>query len=358
MSTLDGATVLITGGTGSLGQTLVRRLLLGTLGKPERLIIFSRCEAKQYAMKTSWKHAHHATDDIYYGNFDELLEFHIGDVRDYDTVHDAVVRSDVVFHAAAMKQVPTCEYFPAQAVATNVGGAQNVVRAARRSDRTHTVVGVSTDKACKPINVMGMTKALQERIVIEGNLGQSSCRMVAVRYGNVLSSRGSAIPLFHQQIASGGPLTITLPEMTRFMLPLDSAVETIATAFREARPGELFVPRVPAARMADVAAVLIGDRSIETVVTGIRPGEKIHEILVSEEEAFRTTERADHYVVQPLLPELAPTAPVEPALTGEFSSRDAVVTGPALDALLGRADFVDPAMSGAPDGRAGSGLAR
>src|SRR4051812_29781938 len=250
---LDNAVVLITGGTGSLGQTLVRRLLRGELGTPRRIIVFSRDEAKQYAMKTSWKHAHRATDDIYYHNFEELIQFRIGDVRDPVTTGHAVDEADVVFHAAAMKQVPTCEYFPAEAAATNITGAINIVRAARRSKSTRMVLAVSTDKACKPINVMGMTKAVQERVVVEGNLEQDHCRMIGVRYGNVLSSRGSVIPLFRQQIEHGGPVTITLPEMTRFLLSLDSAVDTIFAAVEHAERGEIFVPRVPSARITDVA---------------------------------------------------------------------------------------------------------
>ncbi|MDQ3648093.1 MAG: polysaccharide biosynthesis protein [Actinomycetota bacterium] len=348
MRDLDDATVLITGGTGSLGQTLVRRLAQGGLGSPRRVIVFSRDEAKHYAMKTSWKHAHRATDDVYYGNFDELIEFWIGDVRDPDSVTDVMGHCDVVFHAAALKQVPSCEYFPTQAVATNVGGAENVVRAARRSERTHTVIGVSTDKACKPINVMGMTKALQERIVTEGNLPlEDGCRMAAVRYGNVLESRGSVIPLFRQQVAAGGPVTITLPDMTRFLLSLDSAADTIFAAYREAEPGEIFIPRVPSMRIAEVARALIGSRAIETVVTGIRPGEKIHEVLVSEEEVFRTTERAGHYVVQSALPELQDADAPRP-LRGEYSSADAVVTGQEALDLLAQAGFTDQAAGAAP----------
>ncbi len=348
---LDDATVLITGGTGSLGQTLVRRLLLGDLGAPRRIIVFSRDEAKQYAMKTTWKHAHAATDDIYYGNFDELIEFWVGDVRDPEGVADVMGHSDVVFHAAALKQVPTCEYFPGQAVATNVTGAENVVRAARRSKRTHTLMAISTDKACKPINVMGMTKALQERIVTEGNLPlEDGCRMVAVRYGNVLESRGSVIPLFRRQIGAGGPVTITLPQMTRFLLSLEAAVDTIFAAYRASRPGEIFVPRVPSARISDVAEIMIGDRPIKTMQTGIRPGEKVHEILISEEESIRTTERADHYVIQSALPELQD--PDEPGvLDREYSSADAIVTGQGLLDLLAQADFLDQAMGQASPAR-------
>jgi UDP-glucose 4-epimerase len=343
---LDGAVVLITGGTGSLGQTLVRRLLRGQMGTPEKIVVFSRCEAKQYAMKTTWKHSYSATDDIYYHNFDELIQFRIGDVRDPISVNHAVENADVVFHAAAMKQVPTCEYFPVEAAATNVTGAANVVRAARRSKRTRLVVGISTDKACKPINVMGMTKAIQERVVVEGNLEQDHCRMVAVRYGNVLSSRGSVIPLFKDQIAHGGPVTVTLAEMTRFLLSLDSAVDTVFAAVEHAERGDIFIPQVPSARITDVADMMIGERDIEVVLTGIRPGEKIHEILVSQEESFRTTERAGHYVIQPQLPELQGSEGPRP-LTDEYSSKDSIVTGEALAALIAQSGFVDPAMGGA-----------
>jgi FlaA1/EpsC-like NDP-sugar epimerase len=340
---LDGAVVLVTGGTGSLGQALIRRLLRLEHGAPSRIIVFSRDESKQYSMKTAWKQAHAATDDIYYSNFEGLLEFWIGDVRDADSLERALSISDVVVHAAAMKQVPTCEYFPAQAVATNVLGAKNLVDAAQKSERVHTLVAISTDKACKPINVMGMTKAIQERIVAEGNLHQDHCRMAAVRYGNVLSSRGSVLPLFKRQIANGGPVTITLPEMTRFLIGLEAAVDTVFAAIEWADPGDLLVPKIASARVTDIAAALIGEREIETIEIGIRPGEKIHEILVSEEEAYRTVERDGYYVIKPLLPELHGDLGTPP-LEGEFSSADAVVTGAELDELLAQADFVDVAM--------------
>jgi FlaA1/EpsC-like NDP-sugar epimerase len=343
MHLLDGTRVLITGGTGSLGQTLVRRILSGAFGDPEKITVFSRDEAKHYAMKVSWKHAYRATEDIYYHNFDELMEFRIGDVRDYDSVHKAVAASDIVFHAAAMKQVPICEYFPGEAVATNIWGAENVVRAVRANERVRTLIGVSTDKACKPINVMGMTKAIQERILVEGNLHQDHCRIVAVRYGNVVSSRGSVIPLFKQQIEAGGPVTVTLPEMTRFLLTLDRAVDAIKAAATNARPGEIYIPKVPSARIVEVAETLIGDRPIEMVFSGIRPAEKIHEILVSEEEAFRTVERDGYYVIQPQLPELASEEGAHP-LRGEYSSQHALVSGQQLAELVAQAEFIDPAM--------------
>jgi FlaA1/EpsC-like NDP-sugar epimerase len=344
--TLDDQVVLITGGTGSLGQTLTRRLLRGDLGRPKRIIVFSRDEAKQYAMKTTWKHAGNPTDDIVYHNFDELIEFRIGDVRDYGSVLDAVSRSDVVFHAAAMKQVPTCEYFPAQAAATNITGADNVVRAVRHSRRPHTVVGVSTDKACKPVNVMGMTKAIQERIIVEGNLDNDSCRLIGVRYGNVLESRGSVIPLFKHQIAAGGPVTITVREMTRFLLSLESAVDTILDAYREAQRGEIYVPHVPSARIVDIATTMIGSRDIELVFTGIRPGEKVHEILVSEEEAHRTVERNGYYALQPMLPDFDRADGPYP-FTAEYSSADSLVGGRELEELIAIGEFVDVAVQGA-----------
>jgi FlaA1/EpsC-like NDP-sugar epimerase len=261
-------------------------------------------------------------------------------------VLDAVSRSDVVFHAAAMKQVPTCEYFPAQAAATNIQGADNVVRAVRHSQRPHTVVGVSTDKACKPVNVMGMTKAIQERIIIEGNLDNERCRLIGVRYGNVLESRGSVIPLFKHQIASGGPVTITEREMTRFLLSLESAVDTIFDAFREARRGEIYVPKVPSARIVDVATTMIGDRDVELAFTGIRPGEKLHEILISDEEAARTVERGGYYALQPMLPDFDIDPGPRP-LEREFSSADAVVGGAELEELIAIGTFVDVAVQGA-----------
>jgi FlaA1/EpsC-like NDP-sugar epimerase len=340
---LDGRRVLITGGTGSLGQTLVRRLLAGQVGVPEKIIVFSRDEAKQYAMRSASRAAFKATDDIYYDNFDQLVEFQIGDVRDYASVERAVRRCDFVFHTAAMKQVPTCEYFPTQAVATNILGAENVVRAVSSHRHVKDLAVVSTDKACRPINVMGMTKAIQERIMVEGNLHQQHARLFGVRYGNVLESRGSVIPLFKQQIAAGGPVTITLREMTRFLLSLENAVDAIFEAARSADRGEIYVPKVRSARVAEVAALLIGEREIEIVDIGIRPGEKVHEILVSEDEALRTRDLGNYFVIKPQLPEFGGFED-GPGPHGEFSSADAVVTGRELIELLAEAAFIDPAI--------------
>ena len=199
-----------------------------------------------------------------------------------------------------------------------------------------TVVGVSTDKACKPVNVMGMTKAVQERIFAGANITVSATRFICVRYGNVLASRGSVIPLFYEQIEDGGPVTITTADMTRFLLPLDRAVDTIFAALKMAGPGETFVPKVSAARIVDVAKALIGERHIEVVFTGIRPGEKVHEILVSDEEAWRTFDRGEHYSIKPLLPELINENTDLPALQKEYSSGDDVMTQAETRQLLER----------------------
>jgi UDP-glucose 4-epimerase len=320
---LEGKRLLVTGGTGSLGQLLVRRLLGGEMGDPESIIVFSRDEAKQHQMRLEYLQRGAATDEVIFRNFQQKLRFWIGDVRDFDSVAAVLRDADVVFNAAALKQVPTCEYFPYEAVRTNVGGAENIVLAIQKHGLpVETVVGISTDKACKPVNVMGMTKAIQERVFIQGNMRCPETRFVCVRYGNVLASRGSVIPLFHFQIRSGGPVTVTTPEMTRFLLSLDQAVDTVFAVVRSGRRGETFVPNVPSARVVDIAAVLIGERPIRTEVTGIRPGEKAHEIMVSEEEAPRTLARGDWYAIQAMLPEVGDVPMWEPALTKEFSSAD------------------------------------
>jgi FlaA1/EpsC-like NDP-sugar epimerase len=326
--------VLVTGGTGSLGSVLVRRLLSGELGTPAQLTVFSRDEAKQHAMRVAYQHLTAPTDEVIYHNFQRVLRFQIGDVRDYTAVNTAVRNADVIFNAAALKQVPTCEYFPYEAAQTNIGGAENIVRAIREHRyAVETVVGISTDKAAKPVNVMGMTKAIQERVFACANLDCDGTRFVCARYGNVLASRGSVIPLFQTQIRNGGPVTITTLEMTRFLLSLEEAVDTVFAAVRWARRGETYVPRVPAARVRDIAAVLIGDRAIETVVTGIRPGEKVHEILVSEEEGHRTFERGSYYVIAPLLPEIQEELP-QTRLEREYSSSDDLLETQQLRALL------------------------
>ncbi|MET0753938.1 MAG: polysaccharide biosynthesis protein, partial [Pyrinomonadaceae bacterium] len=323
-------------GTGSLGQTLVRRILTGEMGKPEQITVFSRDEAKQHYMRLDYLHRRAATDDVIYQNSQDLLNFRIGDVRDYSALLAAMRDVDIVFHAAALKQVPSCEYFPFEAVMTNIFGAQNVVRTIRENNLpVEKVVGISTDKACKPINVMGMTKALQERVLIEANRDCPKTSFTCVRYGNVIASRGSIVPLFVEQIRQNKSITITLAEMTRFLLSLDRAVDTVFAAISSGKRGETFIPKVPAAKITDVAKALMGEKDLPIVYTGIRPGEKVHEIMVSEEECFRTVEREGYYVIMPVLPELRDTEEFAPALESEYSSKDDNISIEELKKLLG-----------------------
>jgi UDP-glucose 4-epimerase len=345
----EGKTILVTGGTGSLGKTLVHRILTGELGVPRKVIVLSRDEAKQHEMRLDYLHRRVSTDDVIYSNFLNVLEFRIGDVRAYDDVCSALRQADIVVNAAALKQVPTCEYFPIQAIQTNCVGAYNIVRAIEENGYpVATVVGISTDKACKPVNAMGMSKAMQERIFVAANVLNPKTRFICVRYGNVLASRGSVIPVFHDQIRSGGPVTITHPGMTRFLLSLNQAVDTVFTSLREAHRGETYVPRAPAATVLNLARALIGERHIETRIVGVRPGEKMHEIMVSEEEIHHCSRRGDYLAIRPMLPELRQDDGTEAnVLQKEFSSEDTVIDLPETVALLKRhrllLDDVDPA---------------
>lgn len=335
MKIFDGKRILITGGTGSLGKVLVRRLLAGRDGVPSKIIVFSRDETKQHFMRLKYYSKLAATDDIIYRSFLDKLEFRIGDVRDFHSVAGVLHGIDIVFNAAALKQVPTCEYFPFEAVRTNIEGPENIIRAIQQFNlAVETVVGISTDKACKPVNAMGMTKAVQERVFIQANIRCPKTRFVCVRYGNVLASRGSVIPLFQHQIRNGGPVTITTVEMTRFLLSLDDAVDTVFAAVKQGLPGDTYVPRVPSARVSDVATVLIANRQIETKITGIRPGEKVHEILVSDEESYRTVERGNYYVIRSMLPELGGAENGPRCVLKEYSSADKVMPLREVEQLL------------------------
>ena len=334
----QGKRILVTGGTGSMGRTFVHRVLSGELGTPKKVIVFSRDEAKQHDMRMAYLHRAVTTDEVIFNNFRNVLEFRIGDVRDFGDVCSAAKDADIVVNAAALKQVPTCEYFPAQAILTNCMGAANIVRAIEENSYpVETVVGISTDKACKPVNVMGMTKSLQERILVAANVLNRRTRFICVRYGNVLASRGSVIPLFHDQIRNGGPVTVTDPKMTRFLLPLDQAVDTVFAALRGAKAGETFIPRAPSASVVNIARALIGSRRIPIRVTGVRPGEKLHEIMVSEEEVHHCVRRGAYYVIRPMLPELRGTgAPGKNALSKEYSSAGSVMSLAATATLLRR----------------------
>ena len=340
----EGKSILVIGGTGSLGKVLVRRILTDELGKPGKVIVMSRDEAKQQAMRVSYMHRKATTDEVIYNNFRQLLEFRIGNVRNYVDVCSAVKDADFIINAAALKQVPLCEYFPEQALQTNCLGPVNIVRAIRENGYSvETVIGISTDKACKPVNVMGMSKAIQERIFVSANVLNLKTRFNCVRYGNVLASRGSVIPLFHEQIKAGGAVTITDASMTRFLLSIDQAVDTIFAVISEGKAGEIYVPIVDSATVENVAKALIGSRKIETEIIGIRPGEKMHEILVSEEECHHVIKRGDYYVILPMLPELRNVNREEPSpLDNEFSSADNILDLEGTIELMAKHDLIVP----------------
>jgi len=312
--------ILITGGTGSLGKALVHYIMQGKKGKPKQVIIFSRDEDKQYNMELEWKNLTVSTHDVFY-HPEEVLDFQIGDVRDYESVVRAVKKADIIIHAAALKHVPIGEYYPYEHVKTNILGIQNIIRAIIENENTvETVLALSTDKACKPVNTYGMCKAIQERLAIEANRLCPKTRFICTRYGNVAASRGSIIPLFREQIKKGGPVTITTEDMTRYLMTLDQAIATIMAALENADPGDIYVPQIPSVKIIELAKTLIGKNEVDIKVTGIRPGEKTHEILVSEEEIPRTIARDGYYVILPVLPNLRKKGTVKPALTKEYSS--------------------------------------
>jgi UDP-glucose 4-epimerase len=324
MSIFEGKRVLVTGGTGSMGKIFVRRVLSGEFGNPKKVIVLSRDEAKQHDMRVSYSSTVVGMDTAVYENFKRCLEFRIGDVRNYADVCSAVKSADIVINAAALKQVPSCEYFPLQGVLTNCLGAANIVRAIDENNLpVETVVGISTDKAAKPVNVMGMTKAVQERIFTSANILNKNTRFVCVRYGNVLASRGSVIPLFHKQVEAGGPITVTVPEMTRFLINLNKAVDTVIAAIEYAEAGETFIPVAPAATVMNIAKAIAeaSGKNIDIQVTGIRPGEKMHEILISDEEINHTIKRGEYYAIKSMLPELSGDILKQPNISEtEYSS--------------------------------------
>ncbi len=339
---LDGKRILITGGTGSMGKTLVRRILSGERGVPQKVIVFSRDEGKHHQMRLDYLHKTVSTEEITYNNFRNLLEFRVGDVRNYDDVLLACQNVDIVINAAALKQVPSCEYFPFQAIQTNCIGAENIVKAITMNKLpVEKVVGISTDKAAKPVNVMGMTKALQERIFTTANVLNKETSFMCVRYGNVLASRGSVIPLFHEQIKSGGPVTLTDPTMTRFLLSLDDAVDTVFAVLENGRPGDTFVPCAPSTTVENLAKALIGDKNIEMKVTGVRPGEKMHEIMISEEELHHCRREGNYYAIESMLPEVGTGAGNKTELSKEYSSEDDVMALEETMALLNKHNLLN-----------------
>lgn len=284
---LDGCHLLVTGGTGSFGKDFVKLAL--SEHNPERIVILSRDEKKQHDMRLAFN--------------DPRLEFVICDIRDRDRVFSAMRGVDYVFHAAALKQVPSCEFFPFEAVQTNIIGTQHVLDAAE-ANKVKKVVVLSTDKAVLPVNAMGQTKALMEKLVLARSRDQSgrqSCLsgtvMCGVRYGNVMYSRGSVIPLFVDQIKSGQPLTITESSMTRLLLPLAEAVDLVAFALEHGTPGDFFVRKAPGASVGNLAQAMknLFEVDADIKVIGIREGEKLHEVLLTAEELSRAEDFEDYF---------------------------------------------------------------
>lgn len=280
---LNDKTILVTGGTGSFGRNFIDYLLKTYHCK--KIIVFSRDELKQHQMRVNYR--------------DESLHFVIGDIRDRDSIEDAMYGVDYVFHAAALKQVPSCEFYPLEAVKTNILGSQNVLDTAEKQNVKKVVV-LSTDKAVYPINAMGISKAMVEKLVLaKVRNPKSDTVFCAVRYGNVMCSRGSIIPLFIDQIKAGKELTVTNPDMTRFLLPLPQAVELVAFALENGTNGDLFVRKSPASTVEILAKSLLELFHAKNVlkVIGVRRGEKMHETLVTQEELARAQEFDQYYRV-------------------------------------------------------------
>jgi UDP-N-acetylglucosamine 4,6-dehydratase/5-epimerase len=274
-------TLMITGGTGSFGVAALNRFLDSDI---KEIRIFSRDEKKQ--------------DDLRKKVNNPIVKFIIGDVRDYESVERAINGVDYCFHAAALKQVPSCEFFPMEAVKTNIFGTSNVLRAAEKHSIRNVVV-LSTDKAAYPINAMGMSKALMEKVMIASSIGNTSNNQVfcGTRYGNVMASRGSVIPLFIDQIKMGKQITITDPEMTRFMMTLEDAVDLVLYAFKNGKPGDLFVQKAPAAKIETLVKALLElyDAKNEIKIIGVRHGEKLYETLVNREDMVKADDLGEYY---------------------------------------------------------------
>ena len=275
-------TLLITGGTGSFGTAVLNRFLKTNHFKEIR--IFSRDEKKQDDMRNLYKN--------------DKIKYYIGDVRDFSSVEPATRDVDYIFHAAALKQVPSCEFFPMQAVKTNVEGTQNVIRAAA-ANKVQKVICLSTDKAAYPINAMGISKAMMEKVAVAESRILTETVVCLTRYGNVMASRGSVIPLFLNQIQKGEPITITDPNMSRFFMSLEDAVDLVLFAFEHANPGDLFVNKAPAGSIGDLAKALIEltGKEVPVKVIGTRHGEKLYETLCTREEMAKAEDMGDFYRV-------------------------------------------------------------
>lgn len=277
---IQGKTLLITGGTGSFGTAVLHRFL--ETDHFSEIRIFSRDEKKQDDMRNLYKN--------------DKIKYYIGDVRDYTSVEPATRGVDYIFHAAALKQVPSCEFFPMQAVKTNVEGTQNVIRAAT-GNGVKKVICLSTDKAAYPINAMGISKAMMEKVAVAEARNLKDTVVCLTRYGNVMASRGSVIPLFLNQIQKGEPITITDPNMSRFFMSLEDAVDLVLFAFEHGNPGDLFVNKAPAGTIGDLAKALIGltGKEVPVKIIGTRHGEKLYETLCTREEMQKAEDMGDFY---------------------------------------------------------------
>ena len=273
--------LLITGGTGSFGNAVLSRFLSTDI---KEIRIFSRDEKKQHDMRVALQN--------------EKIKFYIGDVRDYESINSALRGVDYVFHAAALKQVPSCEFYPVEAVKTNILGTENVLNASI-SNKVKKVICLSTDKAVYPINAMGISKAMMEKVMVAKSRTSGNTILVGTRYGNVMASRGSVIPLFEEQIKSNQPITITDPEMTRFMMTLDDAVELVLYAFEHGNSGDIFVQKSPASTIGDLANAMIKiyNSNVEIKVIGTRHAEKLYETLLAKEEVIVAEDLGDYYRV-------------------------------------------------------------
>ena len=275
-------TLLITGGTGSFGNAVLSRFLNTDI---KEIRIFSRDEKKQHDMRVELKNP--------------KIKFHIGDVRDYNSIYAALYEVDYVFHAAALKQVPSCEFYPIEAVKTNVFGTENVLNAAIER-KVKKVICLSTDKAVYPINAMGISKAMMEKIMVATSRNSGDTTIVGTRYGNVMASRGSVIPLFHEQIINKEPITITDPNMTRFMMTLDDAVELVLYAFENGNSGDIFVQKSPSSTIGDLANALktIYNSEVPINIIGTRHAEKLYETLLSKEELIMSEDLGEYYRIK------------------------------------------------------------
>lgn len=303
---LGDSTLLITGGTGSFGHAVIDRILNTPI---KEIRIFSRDEKKQDDMRKTFSN--------------HKLKFYLGDVRELSSVNAAMHGVDYVFHAAALKQVPSCEFHPMQAVLTNILGTENVLEAAISNGVKH-VVCLSTDKAVYPINAMGISKAMMEKLVVAKSRSSSKTIICATRYGNVMASRGSVIPLFVKQILDGNPISVTDPKMTRFMMTLNNAVDLVLYAFKYGHPGDIFVQKAPAVTikvLAEALTDLLGAPMHPVNVIGTRHGEKLFEVLLSREEMARAEDLGNYYLIPPDLRDMNYSKFVE---QGEVSISDAI----------------------------------